>query len=154
MGLLLCAGCASGSAGSASVVQREGVGRGRHREVSAARLAVERPARVALSGSSPVVVKGDWEVGVTVTTGTDSRYDTVNNRERAWRIEDDEAQAKRRGEHHQDPVSKMVLRRPPVYAPSAGDRVMWGLKAAQAAAQPLSVWDPIGRRYVTLLQRR
>lgn len=120
----------------------------------AARLAVEQPARVALSGSTPVVVKGLWEVGVTVTTGTDNRYDTVNNRERAWRVEDDEAQARRRGEHHQDPISKVVLRKPPTYVPSAADRVMQSIRAAQAAARPLSVWDPIGRRHVTLVLQR
>ncbi len=76
--------------------------------VQSAGLAVSRPApakggvkkkvHLAISSAGPGLVVGDWNLGVTVKTGTDDDSDNETNRLRARRKEEDEAEARRRGE--------------------------------------------------------
>lgn len=97
---------------------------------------------LSVGGQGPAVVAGDWKMAATVVTGTDDRYDTVNTRERARRLDDDREQARRRGEKPPNPLPRLLHR--PVPPPPSSP----GLQVAEAVQQqiekrPGHIEDPL-----------
>ncbi len=90
----------------------------------------ERP-HVGINDAGPGLTLGDWQIGGTVVTGTDSRHDLAVNEEHARREEEDQREAHQLGETVPDPVGEMIRHRfaRPLPDPQPDDPLMAHIRA-------------------------